>query len=294
MMKIIRHYIDFQSNYSKLRWDWLKIPFIILWFILFSVTLFRLSHIITPLGICRLVDCSIFLSSTVKISLFIIAFVACAFYVLEKKMVFVIGVLTAISILVFTMEDSHGILNRRDILSGILLAQFIAYFLHAIKPSSNINKNRIFYSQQIIIAAYFLSGLSKLINSGWQWFNNPQGFLLQVQKANWNKYIDLMNPDYLVKADCRTTFIIEYPTLIIFLLLLTFLLELSAFVTLFLKPKWMIIYGVLFIGMHIGIWYFMSISIDSVIGVNLIFLLNIFYFLYLPFKKKDLNLSSST
>lgn len=283
MMSAIKRYLSFQTSYSDQQWKWLKIPFIIFWFGTTVVVLWKASDIVAPTSICKFFDCSVFLSLAVKIMILSIAFTAVISYILEKRMLLSTAVLSIISVLIFTLEDSQGIFNRNDILSGILIAQFLAYLVFRLKKSQELlNKQRIFFSQQIIIAIYFLSGLSKIISSGFFWFTNPQGFAIQVQKSNMNKFIDYHNESYIAKGEVMTTFILSHPNLISSLLFLTLFIELGVVITLFINKKWMIFYGVLLLCLHIGIWFFMSIVITPIIVVNLIFLVNALYLMYMP------------
>lgn len=285
-MNVIDNYLNFQTNYTDFRWKWLKIPFIIFWLFTASTVLFEASDLIMPTSICRFFDCSIFLSFTAKIVSFFAMLFLVILYVLEIKMLYVTAFLSFLSILIFTMEDSHGIYNRNDILSGILIAQFAAYVLFQLNKSNDLLfKNRIFFSQQMVLAIYFLSGISKIISSGFFWFLNTELFALQVHKANMNKYIDFKNEFYIEKAERLTAFILSNPNITALLLFLTLLIEISVIVTLFMDKKWLVYYGVLLLLLHVGIWVFMSIMITPIIVVNLIFLVNVFYFLFsVPFK----------
>lgn len=276
-MDVIKKHISFQTSYSETQWVWLKVPFIIVWFLTFSISLFRLSEITAPLGVCKFVDCSYFLSINFKVIFFISSLIASILYVLEKRMILSLSILTFCSVLIFTIEDSQGIFDRNDILSGILLAQLFAYILFSKQKSvTELRKKRIHYSQQVIVAFYFLSGLTKLMQSGISWGSNTRGFALQVYKSNLNKYIDFGNDYFLKSANTMVDFVVNNPILFSILLTTTLLIELSGILFIFLKPKWLILYGVLMIFVHIGIWFVMKIYITPIILVNLIFLIGFF------------------
>lgn len=280
-MNVIEKYFNFQTNYTEERWKWLKIPFIIFWFIIATYVLINTSNIIMPTSICKFIDCSVFISLASKITIIVVTSFFVILYILEKKMLLVTAVLSILSVLIFTMEDSQGIYNRNDILSGILIAQFLAYFVYFIRKSKEqLSKQRIFFSQQMIVAIYFLSGISKIISSGFLWFRNTEHFAVQVQKANMNKYIDFKDNFYIAKAENMTSFVLSNPNMTSTLLLFTLLIELFVVVTLFINKKWMVYYGILLLLLHLGIWLFMSIVITPIIVVNLVFFINIFYFLY--------------
>ena len=281
-MSVIKQYFDYQSSYSNQRWNWLKVPFIIFWFITAVIVLSEVSVIVQPTSVCKFIDCTFFTSFPVKLTICLIALVCVILYILEKKMLFVTGILSTLSVLIFTMEDSQGIYNRNDVLSGILIAQFVAYFVFSIVKSNELlNRQRIFFSQQMIIAIYFLAGLAKILSSGIFWFQNTERFALQVYKSNMNKYVDFKNLSYLIKAERMSAFVLSYPTIIASFLFVTLLLELGVILMLFKVKEWMIYYGTLLLLMHLGIWIFMSILITPIIVVNLIFFINIFYLLYL-------------
>lgn len=281
MRNVIKQYLDFQTSYSIKQWNWLKIPFGIFWFLSATIVLFRTSVLINPKSICLWVDCNLFLPISVKILISCIALSALIFYILEKKMLLSTAVLSIISVLIFSMEDSQGIYNRNDILSAILIAQFIAYLVFKLKKSEELlYKQRIFFSQQIIIAIYFLSGLAKVITSGFTWFTNTKGFAVQIKKSNMDKYIISQNEVYLYKGEQISAHVLSYPIFFSTLLLVALLIELLVIVCLFNK-RWIVYHGIALLLLHLGIWLLMSIVITPIIVVNLIFFVN---FLFLSHK----------
>jgi hypothetical protein len=286
MKSVIKKYTDFQTSYSELQWKWLKIPFILFWFVTAAAVLFEVSNVLAPTGVCRFLDCNCLLSFPLKLVIIAIAFTATIFYILEKRMILSISILSIVSILIFTIEDSQGIYNRNDVLSGILIAQLIAYLIHNTKKSNDLlNKQRILFSQQIILAIYFLSGVSKLVSSGFSWFMNPQGFAIQVQKSNMDQYIVSQNEFYIQKGEYLSALILSNQALFSVLLFLVLMIEILVVVTLFSSKKVIIFYGIVLILLHVGIWIMMSIVIVPIIVVNLIFFINIIYLIYVFMNK---------
>lgn len=282
MKSVFNQYFNLGLLYSEYRWKWLKIPFIVFWFFTSSFALIKTGSLLSPSGACRLINCTILLQPSIRITLLLISLVATIFYIIEIKMLITTMVLSILSVVIFSMQDSQGIYNRNDILTGILIVQMIAYLIFYVKNSNELlNKQRIVFSQQIIIAIYFLSGLSKLLHSGLFWFLETDKFALQTFKANLNQFINAANPSFLNKADIITSFILNHPVLTSILLLLTLFFEVFAFVMLFINNKGIVLYACLLIFLHIGIWIFMSIIITPIVLMNLIFLVNFPYFMSL-------------
>lgn len=279
MRSVFNKYWD--TQYSTKQWKWMKIPFIIFWFFVSSNSLLISSDLLNPIGICTYFNCSFLLFNTTKIILLVLSFIFTLMYIFEKNMLISTLVLSVISIISFSLADSQGIFDRMDVLSGVLIAQFIAYLIFRLNGQfEKLEKNRIFYSQQILVALYFLSGLSKLFVSGLTWFQSTDGFALQIVKANMFKEINHPNHDFGLKAEVMSSFVIEHPFITTVLLAISLFIELFSFL-IFFNKKMPFYYGVLLLFLHLGIWMFLSVILVGIVVSNLIFLLNIFYLLYL-------------
>lgn len=243
------------------------------------------SHeIIAPVGICKIYSFDILFTPNGKIVINAILIIAMLFYILEKKMVWSTLVLSIISIIVISYHESNGIFNRATVMSGIWIAQFIAYLRFHYSSKFDIAKYRIQYPIQIIAAIYTLAGISKIEASGVFWFWNSELFSLQIFKNFFCSFADSGNLLFLQKANDFVAFFQNYSILGKSLLGISLFLELFCVIALKNK-KLQILWGLGLLSMHLGIAFFMDIGISTVAFPMVIFFLNPFYFVLIVGKK---------
>lgn len=273
----------YTNNYTNLEWSFIKIVLIALWIKLAMIVLNSFQIIPMPQGICRLIPCEIFLEGYLKYSLILLIIISSIFYILEVKQMYTCLVIFLISTLLFTMEESNGILNRNSLFSFVFFAQFLAYLLHKYDSKSDIKKNRIQFSVQIIAAGYTLSALSKLYHSGIFWIHDGKRITLQILKSFHNMYVTDGDSTWISKAENMVDFIEKHPILVSLLLGSSLFLELFALLSIKSK-KHALIYGLLLTVMHLGINIVMDITIGSIVYPMVLFMVNPYYIIWISLK----------
>lgn len=269
---------------QNLEWFSIKLCVSIFFFWIIDYMLKQSHEMIAPVGICKIYSFDILFTSAGKTLMIGILILAILFYLLEQKMVWATLVLSIISIIVITYHESNGIFIRATVMSGIWIAQFIAYLRFYYAEKFNLEKYRIQYPIQIIAAIYTLAGISKIEASGVFWFWNSELFSLQIFKNFFCSYADIGNPLLLQKANDFVAFFQNYSIIGKFLLGVSLLLELFCLIALRNK-KLMILWGFGLLSMHIGIAFFMDIGFSVVAFPMIIFFLNPLYYILFIGKK---------
>lgn len=217
-----------------------------------------------PMGLCRHVDCSQIAFFPFSMLLIIALLVLSLLYLLEKQMLLSTFGLFSISMLILSLDESNGNPAENGIISMLFFAQFAAYFIHTLHPGSRLHKNRINFSLQIVAAVYVLSGLSKVINSGLQWFTTdaPQ-FTLEILRVYYSQYTSTGIENYITQGYTYSNFLLLHPLLLKGLLLGALLLELGSFLIL-VNRRIAFAYGLLLLLLNAGIYIAMNITFPTI------------------------------
>ncbi len=265
----------YTNKYTNLEWSFIKIIYIALWIKLSLIVLNSFQTIPMPQGICKLIPCEFFLHGYPKYALILVMITASLFYLLEIKQMFTCLVIFIISTLLFSIEESNGILNRNSLFTFVFFAQFLAYLLYHYDSKSDIKKNRIQFSVQVIAAGYTLSALSKLFHSGIFWIEDGKRITLQILKSFYTMYVTDGDTKWVSKGENMVAFIENHPLIVSFLLGFSLFLELFALLSIKSK-KHALMYGLLLTFMHLGIYIVMDIAIVSIVYPMLLFMINPF------------------
>tara|TARA_B110000046_G_scaffold34000_1_gene36647 strand:+ start:18046 stop:18927 length:882 start_codon:yes stop_codon:yes gene_type:complete len=279
-MKIIK---ELKRKGLDIEWVCLKIPLIYYWLGIFRFCLSQNYKAPIPLGICKIINCSVFLEGYGLKFMMVASAILCIMYLFDIKMKWTTLGLFCLSIILFTSEESSGVLNRNGILSFLFLSQAFAYWFNG----SNLNKlkySRIQYSIQAIIVGYFLSACSKLLDSGLCWANDGFRITLQVLKSFHYNYYTTLNGSELLKADEIVHFLSEYQNVLIGLLIFSLMLEFFA-LTAAINRGYARVYGIALLFMHIGIYFFMDIIIISFVVPMVFVLINPLFLAVLLYNK---------
>lgn len=266
------------NKFNTSEWVAMKISISIIWIYMIFIILTTYDSVPLSTSICKILPCNLITSPFISILVFVISIVILLFYILEVHIKKALLAIFIISVIVFTIEESNGILNRRSMLSFIFFAQLVAYLLY--EGKNEVLKNqRILLSIQVVAAAYTLSALSKLEISGFQWFLDGKNIVLQILKSNYYDYIgngDIIN----VLNGWKNVELVQKHTYLLYLLLASSLiLEMFSFISI-LGKRQAFVYGTLLSGMHIGIYLLMNIRIEAVILPMVIFMVNPLYLFY--------------
>jgi hypothetical protein len=154
-----------------------------------------LAHIeiTAPHGVGRLVDLRFLLDPQVFAIAQYAMWIALLLYVARVGWSIVLPYLTVLSVLVGTLSNSRGgIGHNLQIVSLVLCAQTAAHFWSVFRQRAAAGASDartaedrvIWWSQQAIVATYFVSGLTKLIRSSGMWMFESPLIAAQIVKSN--------------------------------------------------------------------------------------------------------------
>ena len=277
------------NQYGDTDWRLAKISLIILWFL--NIAIILLSYNSAPIkqGIFNWYNFNFIENPIWRYLILLISFILTLMYLFEKRMTISTMGMFVISVFAFTLEESNGILSRASLLSFVFFAQYLAYFIHKYYPKLDLKQIRFTFSIQAVVAAYMLSAISKLSASSIEWVSNSKYLSLQILKSYHYKFVTYADYKILKEGIDFASFVNDNHNIITALLTISLILELFAWISLGSKKR-AIIYGILLLSMHIGIKLTMDISLVTISGPMLIFMVNPLFIIWTgilkPFSKK--------
>jgi hypothetical protein len=273
MRKLFNH--NFFSGYNHAEWLATKIPLAYLWVLLIRHAALNNDAVLYPSGICSWFDCSPFVSEKIFQTIHYAAILLAVLYIAERKMIVTTLLMFLLSLFVFTLEESNGILNRSSLYTMVFLAQCIAYF----RNNSDLHNERIQFSVQLIAAGYMLAAFSKLNETGLAWISDAPQASIQIVKGYCALYFNNGDIGELNKGIALANFVLQHQLIAKLLFGFSLFLELFAFAGVRNKPS-TFIYGLLLTAMHLGIFFFMHIIIVAIFFPMFIFMVNPLYLMY--------------
>lgn len=275
-------------KFNDLEWLWLRLSFGSYWLYNFIWSLWHFEQVQVPVGIAHWIDLHFLSIYGVKVLFTILAFGSLAAYFFEKYLSVTLSLLFLLSLLIFTAEESSGVFYRVSMLTMIWLAQLLALYI----KNQQVQRNQmIFFSIQIISAAYLLAAFSKWSFSGFSWVADAKYFDLQALKGHYFNWANDLNQGHLATAKTKVKFVSDHLWLIQILLTLSMVLETTAILMLRSK-SWALYFGWALVGMHLGIYLMMDIFIAPVAIPMFIFLVNpVYKVIHLFQTKSKLNAS---
>ncbi|MEY4659586.1 MAG: hypothetical protein RJB36_1352 [Bacteroidota bacterium] len=263
-------------TYSENEWFFMRFSLAITWMYFAFPSLWNAVEVSVPVGIASFIPLGIFLLVPVKIAVLFSASYFLGQYVYGTKQQLATLVISIISLLIFTMEESSGVFSRVSLLTLVWMVQFLAYVISANKPEDR--HHRIIHaSLQMIVAAYLLSAYSKWSSSGWHWVSDAKNLDLQVLKGFYFHWADNGNLSQIHKGNEMIQVVHQNQWLINLVLWFSLLLESFVFLMLWNRNATRI-FGYMLVCMHIGIYVIMGgILILPVIMPMVIFTLNPLY-----------------
>jgi len=198
-------------------------------------------------------------------------------YVLRIGPLLTISALAVMTILTGTYVNSTGdIKHHHQIVSLILLAQALWHawwsLRHRGAPQA-LERERwaMFAAQQAIVAAYVVTGLTKINTSGvFGWIRESANYPIQVRKTNLQAYYNTLEPASAAGGGLEA-FFGNHPQAGAALLAGGLLLELGTIVAL-LGRKWSLLWGLLLMAFHWLNSVFMNLNFRWHVEVVAIFL----------------------
>jgi hypothetical protein len=252
-----------QSN-EVLKWKCFKVSFLfpVLFYLFYGFT--RVNDQLLPVGLCQLLDCTFLSNPLTLMTIGSLLFLASWFYLNEKGIIPALAILSSVCLICLSYEQSSGITTETGIISLFFIVQFLAYCFKSLREEFNLNLYRLEFPKQIVAAVYTLSGLSKLVASGTDWFTKDSyKFSLEILRVHYVKYSATGNDYFISKGLVIAEFLMAHPELVCFCLFLSLLLELFSGLILF-GESIALIYGVLLLLFHLVIYICLDISYPTI------------------------------
>jgi hypothetical protein len=201
-------------------------------------------------------------------------------YALGRAHLLTTALLFIITVVVGTYTNSNAIRHHHQIVSLILLAQAVWYGWWQVHQRLRHSDDALvrdrwaaFVSQQAIVAAYVVTGLTKVNSAGlFGWVREAgNNYALQVRKTNVQAHYSTLNAN----TDAGTAlegFLATHPIATHTMLGAGLAVELFAFLALLGRP-WSFTYGWLLIGFHALNSLFMSLNFRWHVEVIFIYLI---------------------
>ncbi|NNE90806.1 MAG: hypothetical protein HKN23_04095 [Verrucomicrobiales bacterium] len=220
------------------------------------------------------------------------------FYLSGKLPLIATGLLLLLYSLIGAIESSPAKDHHATQIVGmVLLGQFLWFAFEAVRKKwfpkiggPDRPTGAIFFSQQLIAAAYTVSAISKWVNSGGglipgaNWVSQVPNIAVQFLKNRQQSYFDNLEtipPNSLNEK--FTQFVIENPTLAMVAFAPAFFLEFFAILAVW-NRRISLLYGTALIAMHLGIAAIMRLPFVYFEAVCLIFLVNVPFWVWWLFE----------
>jgi hypothetical protein len=220
-----------------------------------------LAHITitAPNGLARLVDLRFLLDPQVFTICRYIGIAALVLYVARIGWGVVLPYLTLLTIAIGSLNNSQGaIAHNFQIVPLVLLALTAAFYYSTISKRGDPHcgaareSRMIFWSQQVLVAVYLISALTKLLGTSGKWFFQTPRVGVQIVKTTEQDYYDRLDASALTEGLAMADWIAQHPLITGLALSLGLLLELTAPAAL-LSRRWALFYGLSLLAFHAGI-----------------------------------------
>lgn len=200
---------------------------------------------------CSWLPCYLFKAVWLK-CIFVFLFVLGSILYLRNRWALYGALLLSLcSFLVFSHYESYGIRGEYGLFVLLFLVQAIALYR---KKEEHSYREHFQFSLQVIAAAYILAGISKIAESGVDWFNEEAiNFVLQSFITSYEQYVSFGNINEFTRAHLVYNWMVENIFVVKLLLFLTIVVEVFSVVLITGKKRAMW-YGLLLIGFHVGIF----------------------------------------
>lgn len=250
----------FNGNWSAREWRLIRWVIALAWLPWIVITCFSYTGQPVETGIARYVYLAFLTWPGINVAVCLLAALAGWFYVRGKRPIAATGTMLLIGVLVFTLHDSQGAFQRNEVVNLVLLGQFVAHIGVWWKqrkgeqtPLANLRNHLVFNSQQMLLATYFISAITKLNTAGLNWIIDSPNISLQVYKANMSLFYsvewEFLRSNGLFWSDA----IAAHPLITQLVFGGSLALELFCVVALLNRPIARVV-GWMLLGMHLGIF----------------------------------------
>ena len=251
-----------------------------------------------PVGLAHFVDLTFLTNEGLFDGLVILLALSLLVYVSGRFLWLALPVMLALKLATGTISNSQGaITHHSQIVTLIILAQAVYICVRAAAecfkwawlPSISrldTQHNTVYIAQQVAVAAYMASALTKILKSGLiGWIAGARYFPLQLAKTERMNYYNTLEEqlEAPVSFSDRLPFMMEnlflnYPIVCGIFLAAGLFLELFAVFAL-IGRKWNFLYGATIIVFHLTVSQMMNLNFEQNILVIAIFFLNFPYWL---------------
>ena len=245
-----------------------------------------------PNGFARIVDLTFLTGQSWLTACHTLLVVALGFYVMRVLLWLALPILLLINVAVNAVVNSQGAIHHAaQIVSLVLLAQTAAHYYGLWRRRNlgeapvAIEERAISWSQQAIAAAYFVAGLTKLIETHGAWIFRARFIGVQIFKTAYQAYYNHLDPAGLDGQLAIAQFAAAHGILVALIAGTGLLLELLAPLML-LSRWWGLALGCAFIAFHISIDRFMQLSFVFHQLLVLIYFVSPIYWVVLCFSRR--------
>lgn len=219
-----------------------------------------------PNGIARLINLSFLTEPGWQAICHILLVIALGFYIARVLLWLALPVALAVQVSVNAVVNSQGAIHHAaQIVSLVLLAQTAASFYgiwlqrRGTQTAAALEERAISWSQQAIAAAYFVAGLTKLIETHGAWIFRARFIGVQIFKTAYQAYYNHLDPTGLDTQVAIAQFAADHGVMVALIAGTGLLLELLAPLML-LGRWWGLGFGCAFLLFHVSIDRFMQLS----------------------------------
>jgi len=183
-----------------------------------------ISELPVPNGIAQFADLSFAASPVFDTAAAAIFYVALLGYVFGRLPLLSTLALLLTNILYGTSANSQGAIHHTGQIVGlVLLGQVLAHTYRLVRhvagkeslyqSAGHHHRDLIYHSQQLVAAAYVITGISKLVRSGGEWVSTLPNIALQFEKNAAMRYYDTLVETASPANRVAIDFVIAYPKL---------------------------------------------------------------------------------
>lgn len=229
-------------------------------------------------GLCWFLNCNFLISPPYSWLFGLFVIVLAVLYVFEKYMQITTALLAIAGMLVFSVAISEGSRPRFEVLSMVLIAQFIAYSHYKLmgprfKATTTPGNLAMFYSIQIIGSCYMISAICKMQASGITWVMDSPNVALRVIASFTARGLDFGMPALIPLGRNIAAFVTRFPWLIRTGFAMVFCIEFFALMAT-ISRRWARKYGFLLLLMHLFMLIVMGIVIIPFVLLVVAYLVN--------------------
>src|SRR5450432_225890 len=219
-----------------------------------------------PNGFARIVDLTFLTDASWLTACHAMLLIALAFYIMRVLLWVALPLALFVNVSVNAVINSQGAIHHAvQIVSLVLLVQTAACYyelwLRRRDPPATgaLEERQISWSQQTIAAAYFVAGLTKLIETHGAWIFRARFIGVQIFKTAYQAFYDHLDAAGLEQQLAIAQFAASHGTLVALIAGMGLILELLAPLML-LGRWWGLVLGCSFVAFHLSISSVMQLS----------------------------------